>query len=179
MISLAADSFQTYLLINIISNTLFLCIILLKLIKAITMNKIALLFLALSLSLFASEMKIKTGELPAKEMKKQNIEIASLTAASLSKDLPHTIDKYTTLTKVVSEKTTIIWTFEINTGAKSDKTVINEDHTHMKKAVTKGICQSSNKFLTAGINTTYIYVSTKTKVELFRFEISREDCIGI
>ncbi len=143
------------------------------------MNKIALLLLTLSLSLFSSDIKIKTGELPAKEMKKQNIEIAALTATSLSKDLPHTIDKYTTLTKVVSENTTIIWTFEINTGAKSDKTVMNEDHTRMKKAVTKGICQSSDKFLTAGINTSYIYLSAKTKAELFRFDISREDCVGI
>ena len=143
------------------------------------MNKIALLFLALSLSLFASEIKTKTGEFPAKEMKKQNIEIASLTAASLSKDLPTVIDKYTTLTKIISDKTTIIWTFEINTGAKSDKTVINEDHTRMKEAVTEGICQSSNKFLTAGITTSYIYLSAKTKTELFRFDISREDCLGI
>ena len=143
------------------------------------MKKIILLLLALSISLLSSDMKIKTGELPAKEMKKQNIEIAKLTAESLSKDLPTVIDKYTTLTKVISDKSTIIWTFEINTGAKSDKTVMSEDHTRMKKAITEGICQSSNKFLTAGINTTYIYISAKTEVELFRFEISRKDCIGI
>ncbi len=143
------------------------------------MKKITLLFLSLSISLLSSEIKTKTGEFPAKEMKKQNIEIAKLTAASLSKDLPTVIDKYTTLSKVVSEHTTIIWTFEINTGAKSDKTVKNEDHTRMKKAVTKGICQSSNKFLTAGIDTSYIYLSAKTKAELFRFNISKKDCVGI
>ena len=143
------------------------------------MKKITLILLALSISLFSSDIKTKTGEFPAKEMKKQNIEITKLTAASLSKDLPTIIDKYTTLTKVVGENTTIIWTFEINTGAKSDKSVKNSDHSRMKKAVTKGICQSSNKFLTAGINTTYIYVSAKTKAELFRFNISREDCVGI
>lgn len=143
------------------------------------MNKIALLLLTLSISLFSSDIKTKTGEFPAKEMKKQNIEIAKLTASSLSKDLPHTIDKYTTLTKIISDKTTIIWTFEINTGAKSDESVQSEDRTRMQKAVTQGVCQSSEKFLTAGIDTTYIYTSSKTKVELFRFEISQKDCTGI
>jgi len=143
------------------------------------MKKTILLILALSISLLASEIKMKTGEFPKKEMKKQNIEIAQLTAASLSKDLPHTIDKYTTLTKIVNEGTTLVWTFEINTGAKSDESIRNEDHSKMKKAVTKGICQSSSKFLIAGINTSYIYISAKTKADLFRFDISQKDCSGI
>jgi len=143
------------------------------------MKKIILLLLALSISLFSSDIKTKTGEFPAKEMKKQNVEIAALTAASLSKDLPQKIDKYTTLTKVVSEKTTVIWTFEINTGAKSDESVRSNDHSRMQKAVTKGICQSSSKFLEAGINISYIYISAKSKANLFRFNISQKDCIGI
>ena len=143
------------------------------------MKKIALLLLALSISLFSSDIKTKTGEFPAKEMKKQNQEIARLTAKSISKDLPTVIDKYTTLTKVINEETTLIWTFEINTGAKSDETVRAEDHSRMKKAITEGICQSSNKFLTAGINTSYIYISAKSKAKLFRFDISQKDCVGI
>jgi len=143
------------------------------------MKKTILLLLALTLSLLSSDIKIKTGEFPAKEVKKQNIEVAQLTAASLSKDLPHTIDKYTRLIKIISEGTTLIWTFEINTGAKSDESIKNEDHSKMQKAVTKGICQSSSKFLIAGINTSYIYISAKTKANLFRFDISQKDCTGI
>ncbi len=143
------------------------------------MKKTILLLLVLSLSLLSSEIKTKTGDFPAKEMKKQNIEVAKLTAAALSKDLPHTIDKYTTLIKIISEGTTLIWTFEINTGAKSDESIKNEDHSQMQKAVTKGICQSSSKFLIAGINTSYIYISAKTKANLFRFDISQKDCLGI
>ena len=143
------------------------------------MKKTILLLLVLSLSLLSSEIKTKTGDFPAKEMKKQNIEVAKLTAAALSKDLPHTIDKYTTLIKIISEGTTLIWTFEINTGAKSDESIKNEDHSQMQKAVTKGICQSSSKFLVAGINTSYIYISAKTKANLFRFDISQKDCTGI
>jgi len=143
------------------------------------MKKIALLLLALSISLFSSDIKTKTGEFPAKEMKKQNLEITRLTAESLSKDLPTVVDQYTTLTKVISEDTTLVWTFEINTGVKSDEAVRSQDHSRMKKAVTKGICQSANKFLEAGINTSYIYISAKTKAKLFRFDISQKDCIGI
>ena len=143
------------------------------------MNKITLLLFVLFVSLFSSEIKSRTGEFPAKEMKKQNLEITKLTAESLSKDLPTVIDKYTTLTKVVNEETTLVWTFEINTGAKSDEAVRAEDHSRMKKAVTEGICQSSSKFLEAGINTSYIYISAKTKAKLFRFDISQKDCIGI
>lgn len=143
------------------------------------MNKIILLLLALSISLFSSEIKTKTGEFPAKEMKKQNLEITKLTAQSLSKDLPTVVDQYTTLTKVINKDTTLVWTFEINTGAKSDESVRAEDHSRMKKAVTEGVCQSSSKFLEAGINTSYIYVSAKTKAELFRFDISQKDCTGI
>ncbi len=143
------------------------------------MKKTILLLLVLTLSLLSSEIKTKTGDFPAKEMKKQNIEVAKLTAAALSKDLPHTIDKYTTLIKIISEGTTLVWTFEINTGAKSDESIKNEDHSKMQKAVTKGICQSSSKFLIAGINTSYIYISAKTKANLFRFDISQKDCLGI
>lgn len=143
------------------------------------MKKTVLLLLALSLCLFSSDIKTRTGEFPAKEMKSQNVEIAKLTAESISKDLPKTIDKYTTLLKVVSQKTTLVWTFEINTGSKSDESVQKEDHSRMKKAVTEGICQSSSKFLAAGINTSYIYISAKTKANLFRFDISQKDCIGI
>jgi len=131
------------------------------------------------MSISASDIKVRTGEFPQKEIKKQNLEVARLTAASMSKDLPHTIDKYTTLTTIVNEGTNLIWTFEINTGSKSDESVRAKDYSRMKKAVTTGICQSSSKFLEAGINTSYVYKSAKTKVELFRFDISQKDCIGI
>jgi len=143
------------------------------------MKKTLLTLIILVASLFSSDIQTRTGEFPAKEMKKQNREIASLTAASLSKDLPHTIDKYTTLTKIISQDATLIWTFEINTGSKSDESVKREDHSRMKTAITEGICQSSSKFLEAGINTSYIYISAKTKAKLFRFDISQKDCLGI
>jgi hypothetical protein len=111
-----------------------------------------------------------------KKRKAQNKEIAKLVAEEISSTLPQVVNKFTTITSVKSQDTTIVYTFEINTGAKSDETVRNEDRTKMSQAITTGICQSSSKFLQAGINTTYLYVSAKTKANLFRFDISQKDC---
>ena len=94
----------------------------------------------------------------------------------ISKTLPQTVDKYTVLTKVEGKDTTITYTFEINTGAKSDEAVKKEDRTRMKKAVTTGICQSSKRFIDAQINISYIYIGVNSKAELFRFDVTQADC---
>jgi hypothetical protein len=80
------------------------------------------------------------------------------------------------LTKVEGKDTTIFYTFEINTGSKSDDTVRKEDRTRMKKAVTTGICQASKRFLDAQISISYIYISAVSKAELFQFNVSQKDC---
>jgi hypothetical protein len=144
--------------------------------KIILATLLSISFIQLS---FAQETKMRTQEFPKKEMKKQKDEVAKLMAKGLNKNLPQTIDKYTTLTKVTNNKSTLVYTFEINTGVKKDETIIKEDHSRMKKAITKGVCQSSSKLLEAGINTTYIYLSAKTKKPLFRFEITQDKCIGL
>ena len=142
------------------------------------MKKIFLISLSLCLSLLASDTPTRTGTFPDKEMKSQNKKIAELVAKEISSTLPQVVDKYTTLASVTSDNTTLIYTFQINTGAKSDETVRKEDHSRMKQAVTTGICQSSEKFLQAGINTSYIYVSAKTSARLFQFDITQKDCIA-
>ncbi len=119
---------------------------------------------------------IKQQDLPNKEMVKQNREIVKLSSEEISKTLPQTVDKYTTLTTVEGKDTTLVYTFEINTGAKSDDTVRNEDRTRMQKAVTTGICQSSKRFIAAQINISYIYISATSKAELFRFDVTQADC---
>jgi len=135
-----------------------------------------LLILLSQLSL-AQDLKIRTDEFPAKEMKTQNKEIAKLVSAEISETLPQKVDKYTTLIKVTSINTTLLYTFEINTGSKSDEAVKNEDRSRMKKAITEGVCQSSRKFLAAGINTSYIYISAISKAHLFQFDIKQENCL--
>ena len=137
---------------------------------------ITTLLILLSQLTLAQDLKIRTDEFPAKEMKTQNKEIAKLVSAEISKTLPQKVDKYTTLTKVTSKGTTLLYTFEINTGSKSDEAVKKEDRSRMKKAITEGVCQSSHKFLAAGINTSYIYISAISKAHLFQFDIKQENC---
>ena len=134
------------------------------------------IIITLSQLSFGEGLQSKTGEFPQKEMQKQNREIVRLSSEEISRTLPQTIDKYTTLTKVEGKDTTLIYTFEINTGAKSDDTVRKEDRTRMQKAVTTGICQSASKFIAAQINISYVYISAISKAELFRFDVTQSDC---
>jgi hypothetical protein len=122
---------------------------------------------------------LKQQELPPSQMQKQNKQIVKLASEEINKTLPQTIDKYTVLTKVEGKETKILYTYEINTGAKSDKTVQKEDRTRMKKAVTYGICNTSKRFLDAKISISYLYISAKSKKELFRFDVSQKDCMNI
>ena len=121
---------------------------------------------------------MQSRELPTKELKSQNKLITKLAADEISKSLPQTIDKYTTLVKVKALNTTLVYMYEINTGAKSDETVIKEDHTRMQKAVTKGTCRSSKRFLEADISISYIYNSAKSKKKLFQFNINQTSCLN-
>ncbi|NPA58892.1 MAG: hypothetical protein GXO30_00285 [Epsilonproteobacteria bacterium] len=146
------------------------------------MQKIVLaaFLLATSFSFcFAQDLKIRTQEFPKKEMIKQKNEVAKLMAKGLSKNLPQKVDRYTTLMDVKNQGSTLIYTFEINTGVKKDETIIKQDHSRMQRAVTTGVCQSSSKLLEAGINTSYIYISAKSKKTLFRFDITQSRCIGL
>ena len=120
--------------------------------------------------------QMQTKELPLEEMRKQNSEIVKLASEEISKTLPQKVDSYTTLMTVEGKDTTLIYTFEINTGAKSDDAVKKEDRGRMKKAVTTGICDSSKRFLDSDISISYLYISANSKAELFRFDVTQADC---
>ena len=111
------------------------------------------------------------------DLQVQNRKIIDLVVQELSKDLPKTIDKYTKFVNIKSDDLTLVYTFEINTGSKSDKMVQQEDHARMQAAVTQGVCRSSQRFLDAQINIAYVYRSAKTKTQLFRFDITQADCL--
>ena len=130
----------------------------------------------LAQALLGEEPKIIQKELPLTEMQKQNRTIVKMAAEELGKNLPQKVDEYTTLMKIEGKGETLLYIFEINTGAKSDETVQKEDRTRMQKAVTNGICHSSKRFLDAHINISYVYRSAKSQKELFRFDVKREDC---
>jgi hypothetical protein len=145
------------------------------------MNKstIFLIFVIFLQTLYAGTSSITTQEFPKEQYKKQKTEIASMVAKEISSTLPQKVDKYTTLVDVKNENSTLVYTFEINSGAKSDEAIIKEDHSRMQRAITEGVCQSSSKFLEAGINTRYIYIGAKTKKRLFVFDITQDKCLNL
>ena len=106
----------------------------------------------------------------------QNIHIASLVAKEMSKTLPQKIDKYTTLNSIRNDASTLVYTFAINSGAKSDAAIQKEDHKRMQRAVTAGICKSYENFLKSNINISYLYMSEQTKKLLFRFDVTQDKC---
>ena len=141
-----------------------------------TINTI--LFLTLSSTLtFASSLQQK--DLSAKQMSVQKDTIMNLASKEFSKNAPTKIDKYTTFTGVKVSNSTLIWNFDINTGAKSDQTVQNEDHSKMEKAVTQGVCIKSKRFFDSDINISYVYNSAKTHIKLFQFDINYEKCLKL
>jgi len=133
------------------------------------------LIMIFALSAGAKE-QVSAEEYPLTDMQKQNRTIVKMASETLSKSLPQKIDRYTTLIKIEGQKETLVYIFEINTGKKSDDEVKSEDQKRMKYAVTNGICNSSQRFLEADIQITYLYLSAKSKKELFRFDVGKADC---
>jgi len=112
----------------------------------------------------------------AQKVKKQNQEVVKSAAQELNQQLPQKIDKYTQLNTIKAKDESLVYIYEINTGDKSDADVIKEDKNRMKKAVIKGICDSSKRFLENGIDISYIYTSAVSKKALFQFDVSQKDC---
>jgi len=136
------------------------------------------LFLALffAISTLATDIIKEGQEYPLAKMREQNRQIIKMVVEEISKTLPQKVDKYTSMTKIADENLTLIYTFEINTEAKSDESVRKKDKPRMEKAVTKGVCQSSKRFLDAGITLNYSYLNASTQKELFTFSINQKKC---
>ena len=144
--------------------------------NGVYMKRAILLLSLVTFTISLSAEGLKSQEMPTSELIKQNRQIVKMASEEITNTLPQNVDKYTVLQKVLGKDTTLTYVFEINTGAKSDETVKNEDRTRMKKAVTKGICQSSKRFLDAEINISYLYKSAASKTVLFQFDVSKDDC---
>ncbi|MCK5853908.1 MAG: hypothetical protein KAG56_01715 [Sulfurovaceae bacterium] len=137
---------------------------------------ITMAILILSPLAYATEV-IKDGQdYPLDKLREQNQKIIKMVVAEVSKGLPQKVNKYTQMTKVRDENLTLIYTFEINAAPKSDDTVRKEGKEKMEKNVTKGICQSSKRFLDSGVTLTYEYISASTKKELFTFTMTQQKC---
>ena len=106
----------------------------------------------------------------------QNKEVLKMAVSEISKKLPQKIDDYTALVDIKTTGQTLIYIYEINTGAKSDESVRREDKDRMSEAITRGSCTSSKRFLDSGIALTYIYNNANTKAELFEFHVTKQSC---
>jgi len=137
---------------------------------------ITIIGLAFCQSIFAKDLPVRQQDVSPQQLQKQNKEITVLVAEQLSKDLPKDIDKYTKFTSIKANDATLIYTFEINTGSKSDKAVMKEDKSRMEEAVINGVCRTSKRFMDAQITIKYIYKSTKSKAKLFQFDITQNKC---
>jgi len=134
------------------------------------MTKTFLIILSLfllNIALFADDMD---------KVRLQNQTVIEMAASDMSKRLPQKVDDYTQLVKIEAKEQTLVYIFEINTGAKSDETIIKEDKSRMKRAVTTGICNSSKRFLQSGIDISYVYTSAVSKKVLFQFDVDQKDC---
>lgn len=135
------------------------------------MSKTLLIILSsflLNMILFADEISDKVYL--------QNQNVIKMAASDMSKQLPQKVDDYTQLVKIEAKEQTLVYVFEINTGAKSDEAIIKEDKSRMKRAVTTGICNSSKRFLQSGIDISYVYTSAVSKKVLFQFDVDQKDC---
>jgi hypothetical protein len=141
------------------------------------LKKLLLTVLSVNIVVFASNMQMQQQNLTSEQMAIQKKTIMELASKEFSRNVPQKIDKYTTFTGVTMGESSLIWSFDINTGAKSDKAVKQEDHSRMEKAVTSGVCQKSKRFFDAGINISYAYNSEKTKEKLFQFDITHKKCL--
>ena len=142
------------------------------------MRKIIFFMLISSLVSFA-KLSIKNQDVSPAQLEKQNKQIVQLAATEISKQLPQKIDRYTTITQVLAQDTNLIYVHEIRVDAKSDDAIIKEDHSRMQKAITKGVCRTSQRFLEAKINLTYRYISAVTKRKLFEFNINEQTCLDL
>ena len=138
--------------------------------------RILLLFMVMLSFIYPKDIIKQGEEYPIDKFKEQSSNILKMVVKEISKTLPQKVDKYTTMTQIRDENLTLIYTFEINTGVKKDEAVKKEDRPRMEKAVTKGVCQSSKRFLNADIELKYEYISAITKKELFTFHITKEKC---
>ena len=129
--------------------------------------------------ILANNLKVKQQDVSPQQLQKQNKEITKLAAEQLSKDLPQIVDKYTVATAIEAKGTKLIYTYEINTGAKSDKAIIKEDRTAWERVYIENVCKRSKRFLDAQVELSYVYISSKTKVKLFQFYVSQAKCFKI
>jgi len=143
------------------------------------MKKLGLLFTSMAFLaqlVLAQSLPVKNQDVSPDQLRKQNKEIAQLAAKQLSKNLPQVVNKYTTVVSIKASGASLIYTYEIKTGAKSDEAIRKEDRTAWEKVFIENVCKRSKRFIEAQINLSYVYTSGISKEKLFQFDVTPEKC---
>ncbi len=106
----------------------------------------------------------------------QNGEILKMMKEELSKNVPKKIDPYTTLVAVDVDGLTLVSTYEINTGVKSDESVRKNDMPRMRNAIIQGECKRSKIHFENGMAIEYRYKNFNTKKDIFGIKVELKDC---
>jgi hypothetical protein len=130
----------------------------------------------LLVSLIAAVWLFAAADDMAEKIRQQNMEVVKHAAKSLSEELPKRVDRYTKLVAIDADGEKLVYTFEVDAGPKSDEQLVAEGKERMTRNVTRGLCQSSERFLKSGITIVYRYVSAATKKPLFDVTVSKKDC---
>ena len=116
------------------------------------------------------------GDLSVDKMREQNLHVVKKAVEGIRETLPQKVDDYTRMVQIDSNGTRLIYTFEVNAGPKSDETLKREGKERMAPVVRQGICQSARRFLQAGIDISYRYLSKASGNEILRVDVSEKDC---
>ena len=115
------------------------------------------------------------GDLSVDKMREQNRIIVQKAAEGIGETLPQKVDDYTKLIAIDGNGTRLTYTFEVNTGAKSDATMRKEG-ARMAPRIFQGICGSAKRFMEADISLRYRYISSATKAEVLRVDANKSIC---
>ncbi|MEA1914489.1 MAG: hypothetical protein U9N30_04140 [Campylobacterota bacterium] len=135
-----------------------------------------LFILGLANSILATDLPVKNQDVSPEQLAKQNKQIIQMVAQELMKTIPQKINKYTSIVDVKAVESNLIYSYEINTGAKSDEAVMAEDRTNWEAAFIENECKRSQRFLDAQVKISHVYNSEKTKVKLFQFDVTQAKC---
>jgi hypothetical protein len=118
------------------------------------------------------------GDLHVDKMREQNLNVVKKAVEGIGETLPQKIDPYTTMVRIESNGTKLIYTLEVDAGPKSDEALRSEGEKRIAPVVKRGICKSAERFLKAGIDIAYRYLNKATGNEILRVEVTEKDCPG-
>ncbi len=145
-------------------------------------TRIVLAVLALTLTPHAEQVmkqfnpKIQTGgDLSVDKLRAQNRIVVQKAAEGIGETLPQKVDPFTKLIAIDANGTRLIYTFEVNTGAKSDAT-LRKEGARIAPRILEGICRSADRFMQADISLTYRYISSASRAEVLRVDADKSKC---